>query len=47
VESEALAERMSHLGIEITSDALSNVLDDVRRWSQGVQVIKDIEAQVS
>lgn len=46
-ESEALAERMCRLGIETTSEALHSVLDDVRRWSQGVQAIKDMEAQVN
>ncbi|KAF8326356.1 uncharacterized protein EI90DRAFT_1944629 [Cantharellus anzutake] len=46
-ESEALSQRLSVLGIETTPAILGSVLDDIRRWSQGVQTIKDIETQIA
>jgi hypothetical protein len=45
-EAASIANRMSLLGIESSATVLVKVLDDVKKWCNGVEAIKDLETRV-
>jgi hypothetical protein len=45
-EAASITTCMSVLGVDSSSDVLVYVLDDIKRWCNGVEAIKDLETRV-